>query len=159
MTEASVNYQQCTRCKKLFSRLDFKKSNGTEYKYCIQCRVKNREVKRIKRNKCLHGRERYYCKECKGNGICMHNKARNQCKQCKGNGICIHNKTKYHCKLCKESSISKRDETNRSQDIIHEYNMANIECYNNSIYEYDDEFICEHSQFKSACCECNFYSL
>lgn len=41
-------------------------------------------------NKCEHGRQKSYCKECGGSGICEHGRLRYRCKGCVGSGICEH---------------------------------------------------------------------
>ena len=33
---------------------------------------------------CIHGKCKYYCKECDGSYICEHNKNKYQCRECKG---------------------------------------------------------------------------
>ena len=38
--------------------------------------------------KCHHGRIKYFCKACKGQGICKHNKIKNRCKTCHGGALC-----------------------------------------------------------------------
>ena len=53
-----------------------------------------------KRSLCEHGRQRYYCKDCGGNGICEHGRQRHQCKECGGSDICKHGRQRRHCKDC-----------------------------------------------------------
>ena len=54
---------------------------------------------------CLHGKKRYFCVDCKGNGICSHKKPRHQCVDCKGSSICMHLKKRSMCVECKGSQI------------------------------------------------------
>ena len=46
------------------------------------CRIR----KRTKNSLCVHGRRRYFCKECGGAGICEHGLRRSNCKDCGGHG-------------------------------------------------------------------------
>ena len=34
------------------------------------------------KNKCLHNKQKYKCKECGGSSICIHNKLKSRCKDC-----------------------------------------------------------------------------
>ena len=54
---------------------------------------------------CEHGRQRYQCNECGGNGVCKHGRQRYQCKECGGNGICEHGRERYLCKECGGNGI------------------------------------------------------
>ena len=54
---------------------------------------------------CLHGRQRYFCKECGGKGICEHGRERRRCKECGGKGICEHGRQHKLCKECGGSGI------------------------------------------------------
>jgi len=77
--------------------------------------------------KCLHGKVKYYCRDCHGSQICPHDRqksrcklcnggsfcehkrARYICKDCNGKGICIHNRQKFFCKLCGGSQICEHN--------------------------------------------------
>ena len=39
---------------------------------------------KVSRKLCSHGKQKYYCKECKGGGICEHNRVRGRCTKCAG---------------------------------------------------------------------------
>ena len=49
---------------------------------------------------CPHGRVRYLCKSCGGNGVCHHNRQKSLCVQCMGGSICQHRKRKTMCIEC-----------------------------------------------------------
>lgn len=51
-------------------------------------------------SKCVHDRDGYTCKPCKGLGICEHNRIRSRCKKCKGSQICEHGRRKQRCREC-----------------------------------------------------------
>jgi hypothetical protein len=50
--------------------------------------------------KCVHGIQKYVCKDCGGSGICEHNRRKYQCKECGGSQICEHNRRRSRCKEC-----------------------------------------------------------
>ena len=53
---------------------------------------------------------KYYCVNCKGEGICEHNKNKTRCTDCKGSHICEHNKNKDRSvKICKGSQICEHN--------------------------------------------------
>ena len=58
---------------------------------------------------CPHGKQRAFCKECKGSAICPHGKQRAFCRDCKGSAICEHNKQRASCKECKGSAIREHN--------------------------------------------------
>ena len=60
---------------------------------------------RARRGICIHGRSRYFCKECSGHGMCMHGKQKRFCRICDGGSLCPHEKNKYKCKDCGGSSL------------------------------------------------------
>ena len=58
-----------------------------------------------RRNKCIHGRGKYYCKECKelrvgGGGICEHGRQKYVCRDCGGADICDHGIAINTCNIC-----------------------------------------------------------
>lgn len=63
---------------------------------------------------CHHGRQKYYCKECKGKGICVHNTRKSYCRECGGSQICIHDKVKTGCKVCREAKQKNLREKTQS---------------------------------------------
>lgn len=64
-----------------------------------------KKSKRTGARKCIHGKRKYYCKDCGGSQICDHGKQRNSCKECKGSQICPHGKRKQTCKECDGCAI------------------------------------------------------
>ena len=85
---------------------------------------------------CVHGRCKYFCKECKGSQICIHNKIKYQCKECGGSQICEHGKQKSRCKECRGSQIC-------------EHGKQKQQCK-----ECGGSQICEHNKQKASCKEC-----
>ena len=55
--------------------------------------------------KCVHGRFKYYCKDCGGSRICSHNLRKNRCRECDGSSICEHDRMRNVCKECGGSQI------------------------------------------------------
>ena len=62
---------------------------------------------------CIHGKCKYFCRECGGTQICEHNKIKPYCKECKGSQICTHDIQKYLCKGCKGKGICKHNKQKR----------------------------------------------
>lgn len=103
---------------------------------------------------CVHHRNRYYCKDCGGDGICEHNIRRNACRSCGGSQVCSHNRirgtcadcggslrcehgrVKYHCKICDGS-------------LICEHNRAKYRCKDCGGFQF-----CKHNKNKRSCREC-----
>ena len=50
--------------------------------------------------RCIHKRNKWKCKKCKGKSVCEHNNIRSICKGCKGGSICEHNNIRSTCKDC-----------------------------------------------------------
>ena len=57
----------------------------------------------INKYNCIHGKCKYFCRECGGTQICEHSKIKSYCKECKGAQICEHSKQKYQCKECRKT--------------------------------------------------------
>ena len=89
---------KCKRCGTYRFPCQFFNEKKREMKTCQICRDKEKIYR--ENNKCPHGRERRYCKECGGTSICEHNRERSQCKQCGGSKICEHNRRRSICKDC-----------------------------------------------------------
>ncbi len=127
--------------------------------------------------KCEHGKKKYLCKDCGGNGICEHNKRKQYCIICGGKSICEHKKIKIQCILCKGSQIcnhnrqkSKCKECHGSQ--ICEHNKLKLQCKQckgSQICEHNIQKqicklcggnqICLHDKQKTRCKDCNGSSL
>ena len=65
------------------------------------------------RKVCQHGKDKYYCKDCKGKGMCSHGKRKTYCIQCKGKSICEHSKRRVRCKKCPAIRVCKLSTTGR----------------------------------------------
>ena len=85
---------------------------------------------------CIHGKLKYYCRECGGSQICEHDRIKHACKKCKGSLYCVHNRQKQRCKECGGSQIC-----------IH--NNQKQQCK-----ECGGSQICEHGKQKASCKEC-----
>ena len=82
---------------------------------------------------CIHGKCKYFCRECGGSQICEHNKIKSYCKECKGSQICEHKYTKsIYVKSVKVKEyvniINKRDNV---KNVVKNVNIKNkiIEFY------------------------------
>ena len=84
------------------------KRSGDFYKRCDKCLLKDKQDR--EKTKCEHGKQKYFCKICKGQGVCVHNKSVYDCNICKGgNNICEHDRRKSKCKICKGQDICDHD--------------------------------------------------
>uniref|UniRef100_A0A6C0IAT0 Uncharacterized protein n=1 Tax=viral metagenome TaxID=1070528 RepID=A0A6C0IAT0_9ZZZZ len=104
--------------------------------------------------KCIHNRQEYYCKDCKGGGICEHSKRRQCCIDCKGVGICEHNKRKYRCLDCKGNGIC---EHNKQKDCCADCNGSSLCTHKrrkDKCIECEGSGICEHKKRKTECIDC-----
>ena len=86
--------------------------------------------------KCEHGRRKYVCSICGGNGLCQHNRKKEYCKDCKGSCICEHNKRKENCKVCGGNNICRH---NKQKQSCKDCNGSQI---------------CAHNKFKRECPDC-----
>lgn len=104
--------------------------------------------------KCEHGRQKYFCKDCKGNGICEHGKRRSDCKKCGGSQICEHNKPRNRCKGCAGVGICQHG---RVRSRCKECGGSQI-CQHGRIRSRCKECggggVCEHKRIRSQCREC-----
>jgi hypothetical protein len=98
--------------------------------------VKAKRREHYLKNKCEHGKQKRYCKDCGGNSLCLHERVKSQCKECGGGSICEHGRVKSTCKECGGSAICEH--SRRKQQCK--------ECGGSSI--------CEHGKQKSRCKEC-----
>jgi hypothetical protein len=133
-----------------------------------------------KNKKCEHGRIKYYCKECGGDGYCKHGKQKARCKECGGSAFCKHNKKKEYCKECGGKGLCKADnctkhkyktkyqgycqgcfielfpENDLVKEIIKkrnplcEHGIKRVRCK-----ECGGSAFCEHGKWKSGCIKCN----
>ncbi len=67
-------------------------------------RQRRRAKNHIKNTNCQHGRYKYTCKECGGNGLCEHGKQEHKCLECGGSDICVYAKQKQYCLDCNGSA-------------------------------------------------------
>lgn len=77
--------------------------HGRQSYYCLDCKVLGVGGKGI----CKHGRQRHRCKQCDGASICEHGRLRHRCKQCGGGGFCEHNKRQDQCSMCSPKGVFK----------------------------------------------------
>ncbi len=83
---------------------------------------------------CPHGkRNKYYCKQCAGNGICKHSRNRFICKECDGTSLCQCGVLKYKCKICGINT-----------NCVHKIKRARCE-----ICRRDTDRICQLNDFKN----------
>uniref|UniRef100_A0A0G4FQ78 Uncharacterized protein n=1 Tax=Chromera velia CCMP2878 TaxID=1169474 RepID=A0A0G4FQ78_9ALVE len=52
----------------------------------------------IPKERCPHGRKKYFCKDCGGQGICKHGRFKFNCRECGASSFCEHGRKKYFCK-------------------------------------------------------------
>ena len=112
-------------------------------------------MKSKKHKICIHDRNEYYCRICKGAGICQHDRRRNICHECCGKLLCPHKKQRHVCKLCNGASIcihqriKNRCINCRGSGICKHLRIRSDckECHGSSF--------CEHSKKKYVCRLCN----
>ena len=91
-------------------------------------------IKKI--SKCIHGKQKYFCKECGGSAICEHGKQKAGCKECGGSSFCVHGKRKEICKECGGSAIC-------------DHNKLKASCK-----ECGGTAFCVHDKLKQRCKKC-----
>ena len=110
--------------------------------------------------KCLHNRQKSFCKECGGSSICPHNRIKYNCKECGGSNICPHNRIKYNCKECGGSNICPH---NRRKAECKECGYIRKLCPHNrqksQCKECKGGSICPHNRRKAECKECGGKSI
>ena len=79
-------------------------SLGSEYKGC-SCKKNEAPKKKKVKKKCIHGKQKRYCKECGGSAYCTHGKQKQFCKECGSSAYCTHGQHKAYCKKCKGSAF------------------------------------------------------
>ena len=107
---------------------------------------------------CEHGRRRYFCKDCGGNGICEHGRNKYTCKECGGSSICEHGRQRKTCKECGGSSLC---EHGRLRNQCKECGGAGICEHGRRRYsckECGGGGICEHGRRRGYCKECGVWS-
>ena len=148
MDESKV---KCSRCHCWRNKMEYLK-NDKVLKSCVSCR--QNDAKQRKRNKCEHGKQKFYCIECQGSGICEHKRRRENCVECQGSGICEHKRQRRQCVECQGSGIC---EHKRIRNTCKECQGGSI-CEHNKRRTYCVECqggsICEHKQIRSTCIEC-----
>ena len=103
---------------------------------------------------CGHGKLKYYCKECGGNGICEHDKIKSRCKECGGSAICEHKKEKRYCVDCGGSAICEHKLQKRQCRICDGGAFCEHKKYKSSCVDCGGSAICEHKIHKQHCKEC-----
>ena len=71
--------------------------HGKQKFFCRKCRGKGI---------CEHGRQRSICVPCGGGSICQHGIRRTRCIQCGGGSICIHRRLRHHCTICQANKVA-----------------------------------------------------
>jgi hypothetical protein len=121
---------------------------------CDEETCKDLERKKKNNNKCEHGINKYYCKQCGGKGLCIHDKRKSRCKVCGGSELCEHGRQKVMCKDCGGSGIC---EHNRQKSLCKDCGGKGI-CEHDRIRTYCKECkgtgICEHDKIRSYCKVC-----
>lgn len=59
-------------------------------RYCRECNY----------GYCPHGKQKHFCRECRGSGFCEHGKQKYVCRECDGSMFCDHGKQKQTCREC-----------------------------------------------------------
>lgn len=90
---------------------------------------------------CKHGRVKYRCKECKGQGICPHGIQKSRCKACGGVHVCEHGKEKNKCKQCFAQG--------KPVSSFCEHGISKYTCRIHGM-----KYYCEHNKLKTRCEEC-----
>lgn len=137
--------------------------NQIETKKCIKC---NLDKELLEYNKghnqcklcykasqnCQHGKRKFYCKECGGNGYCPHGIDKRFCLSgCKGNKICEHNITIYRCLICNTNIKCIHNKNKNKCNICN----TNIICSHNINRQKckicNPNILCEHGKIKRRC--------
>ena len=152
MSNQIIDKIRCTRCQCFRISSEFLNKNKDKIlKSCQKCR--DIVTKSIKKNKCIHNKQKSYCKDCGGSALCIHNRQKNLCKECGGSSICIHNKQKNHCKDCGISFCIHNRQKSHCKDCggslfcIHDRQKSQCK-------ECGGSAICIHNRQKSQCKEC-----
>lgn len=95
-TGPGIVHPKCATCRCYFVPTYMR--NGVAKRTCERC-LEQQKVRKAK-SKCEHGKQKYQCIDCDGDGICEHQRKRNQCFSCGGNQLCIHGKRRCHCRYC-----------------------------------------------------------
>lgn len=113
-----------------------------------------KEEPKSERYHCVHGKLKYYCKDCGGSLLCKHDKRKFRCKICGGSEICKHNNYKCICKECGGKGICIHG---RQKHNCKECNGSNICIHGKQRYnckECSRKGICVHQRQKNHCRDC-----
>jgi hypothetical protein len=110
--------------------LNKKCKHGKRFTFCEQCPGGGKSL-------CVHKKQKYTCRECKGSAFCEHNTQKHSCRKCKGPGICEHDRHRSNCRECNPSAFCKHD--------IKQY----------SCRECGGKGICEHNSVRNRCKDCS----
>uniref|UniRef100_A0A6C0AZH9 Uncharacterized protein n=1 Tax=viral metagenome TaxID=1070528 RepID=A0A6C0AZH9_9ZZZZ len=105
-------------------------------------------------NKCIHNKQKRYCKECGGSGLCEHNRQKWQCIDCGTLCLCEHGKRIKYCKDCDGSLLCIHFREKKSCKECHgtcicEHNKLRHRCK-----DCKGSAICIHNKLKYSCKEC-----
>ena len=160
--------KKCSNCKINYKLADYRKEDKL-LKHCIKCR--NSKNKSINKNKCIHDKIKYQCKDCNGLGVCIHNRLKYQCKIC-GDALDITIKNMVRQSKSNDKIKNRFDELNfinylyvknlivhsnnkcyycscDLQYIKYDFNLATIERLNNDLGH-------NIGNCAIACLKCNF---
>lgn len=103
---------------------------------------------------CSHNRRKYYCKECGGNGVCEHNIRKSRCKECNGNELCTHNIYKSRCKKCGGNQICSHNIRKSYCKICGGSDFCEHDIQKSRCKYCHGASICEHNRVISQCKDC-----
>ncbi len=129
-------------------KIDLEKIKSVNPDFSQDENLNKKSSKNTKKKHCIHGKYKYYCRECGGNGYCIHNKMKTFCVECGGSSICIHKKNKYICKECGGKLFCVHR--------INKYKCVLCNSSSISVHTIKKKYCikCEHDKIKKYCSEC-----
>jgi len=106
------------------------------------------------KNRCVHGKIKYVCKDCVGSAICVHGRQRTACKNCKGSKLCSHGKEKRLCGDCTGASICQHNKEKKSCAECRAENLCSHRKNKFFCKDCKGKYLCEHGIRKYECSSC-----
>jgi len=62
---------------------------------------------------CPHNKDKFFCRDCGGNGFCNHGKRKYECRDCGGSAFCNHGRKRKRCRDCGGSAFCNHGKEKR----------------------------------------------